>query len=76
MIKIRLVTFEDSPNVNSNPLPKHAAGSSRVNGVEVGNKSKAIKVTMGRPYDKLVQYGHLEKLTEHGMVKNDIFLIP
>ena len=76
LIKIGWVTVEDLPNVNLNPLPKHVGGSSRVNVVEVGNKSKSLKVTMTRQYDMLVQYGHSEKLTEYGMLKNDIFLIP
>ena len=44
LIKIGWVTFEDSPNVNSNSLPKHVAGSSMVNVMEVGNKTKVLKV--------------------------------
>ena len=75
-IKIGWVTVDDSPYVNSNPVPKHVGGGTRVNVVEVGNKSKSLKVTMTRQYDMLVQYGHSEKLTEYGMLKNDIFLIP
>jgi hypothetical protein len=33
LIKIGWVTFEDSPNVNSNPLPKHTVGGSGVNNI-------------------------------------------
>jgi hypothetical protein len=51
LIKVGWVTFKDSPNVNSNPLPKHAAGSSEVNAVEIDNKGKVLKVTMTRLYE-------------------------
>jgi hypothetical protein len=47
--------------VNSNPLPKHAIGGSRVNAMEVGSKEKVLRVTMVRFYEMLVQSGHLEK---------------
>jgi hypothetical protein len=33
LIKIGWVTFEDSSNVNSNPLPKHTVGGSGVNNI-------------------------------------------
>jgi len=70
LIKVGWVTFEDSPNVNSNPLPKHAAGSSEVNAVEIDNKGKVLKVTMTRLYE-MVQSGHLEKSTGRCMGKSD-----
>ncbi|XP_073267151.1 uncharacterized protein [Populus alba] len=71
LIKIGWVTFEDSPNVNSNPLPKHVVGGSGVNTMEVGSKEKVLKVTMVRLYEILVQSGHLEKPSEHYMREND-----
>ena len=57
--------------MNSNPLPKHAVGSNGVNAVEVGNKERALKVTMTKLYDMLVQSRHLEKSTEYSMGKNN-----
>ena len=60
--------------MNSNPLPTHVVGSSGVNAVEVDNKEKALKITIARLYDMLVQYIHLEKSTEHDMGKNDFCL--
>jgi hypothetical protein len=64
LIKIGWVSFEDKPNVNSNPLPKHAAGSSGVGMIEAGNQCKALKVSMKKLYDMLVQSGFLEKNVE------------
>ena len=74
MIKVGWITIEDPPNVNLNPLPKHAAGSSGVNALEVDSKKMALKVTMTRLYDMLVQSGHLEESTEHNMGKEDFCL--
>jgi hypothetical protein len=54
LIKIGWVTFEDSPNVNSNPLPKHVVGGSGVNTMEVSSKKKVLRVTMARLYEMLV----------------------
>jgi len=71
LIKIGWVTFEDSPNVNSNPLPKHAVGGSGVNTMEVGSKEKVLRVTMARLYEMLVQSGHLEKPSEHCIREDD-----
>ena len=50
--------------MNSNSLPKHAAGSSGVNAVEVNNKERALKGTMTRLYDMLVESRHLKETTE------------
>jgi hypothetical protein len=71
LIKIGWVTFEDSSNVNSNPLPKHAIGGSGVNTMEVGSKEKVLRVTMARLYEMLIQFGHLEKPSEHCMREDD-----
>jgi len=71
LIKIGWVTFEDSPNVNSNPLPKHVVGGSGVNTMEVGSKEKVLRVTMARLYEMLVQSGHLEKPSEHCIREDD-----
>jgi hypothetical protein len=60
LIKIGWVSFEDKPNVNSNPLPKHAPSSSGVGTIEVGNQCKALKVSMKKLYDMLVQSGFLK----------------
>jgi len=71
LIKVGWVTFEDSPNVNSNPLPKHVVDGSGVNTMEVGSKEKVLKVTMARLYEMLVQSGHIEKPSEHYVREND-----
>jgi hypothetical protein len=71
LIKIGWVTFEDSPNVNSNPLPKHAVGGNGVNTMEFGSKEKVLRVTMARLYEMLVQSGHLEKPSEHCIREDD-----
>jgi len=60
LIKIGWVFFKDKPNVNSNPLPKHAAGSSGVGMIEAGNQCKALKVSIKKLYNMLVQSGFLE----------------
>ncbi|XP_073267150.1 uncharacterized protein [Populus alba] len=45
LIKARWITFDDAPNVKSNPLPNHAASSGGVNvvGVEVMNGNNYCK---------------------------------
>eukprot|EP00258_Populus_trichocarpa_P030959 XP_024446978.1 uncharacterized protein LOC112325244 [Populus trichocarpa] len=58
------VSFEDKPNVNSNPLPKHAPNSSGIGMIEVGNQCKVLKVSMKRLYDMLVQSGFLKTKVE------------
>jgi len=62
LIKARWITFDDALNVNSNPLPNHAASSGRVNGVGVeGKKERILKVSMERLYGMLVQSGYLSE---------------
>ncbi|XP_073260719.1 uncharacterized protein [Populus alba] len=56
---------EDSPNQNSNPLPKHVDGRGGVNTMEIGSKKRVLKVTMAKLYLMLVQSGHLEETTEY-----------
>ncbi|XP_073261648.1 uncharacterized protein [Populus alba] len=60
LIKRGWVSFEDMPNINSNPLPNHAASNSGVGMIEVGNQSKALKVSMKGLYDMLLKSGFLE----------------
>jgi len=60
LIKIGWVSFEDKPNVNSNPLPKHASSSSGIGMIEVGNQCKVLKVSMEKMYYMLVRSGFLE----------------
>jgi hypothetical protein len=64
LIKIGWVSFEYKPNVNSNPLPKYAAGSSGVGMIEAGNQCKALKVSIKKLYDMLVQSRFLETNVE------------
>ncbi|XP_073268737.1 uncharacterized protein [Populus alba] len=52
--------FDESPNVNSNPLPNHASGSG-VNSLEIGMESKAtLRVTMDKLYGMLRQTNYLK----------------
>ncbi|XP_034932830.1 uncharacterized protein [Populus alba] len=65
LIKVGWVTFEDSPNQNSNPLPKNVDGRGGVNTMEIGSKKRVLKATMAKLYLMLVQSGHLEETTEY-----------
>jgi len=60
LIKIGWVSFEDTPKINSNPLPSHVASNSGVCIIEVRNQSKALKVSMKKLYGMLVQLRFLE----------------
>jgi len=60
LIKIGWVSFEDTPKINSNPLPSHAASNNGVCIIEVRNQSKALKVSMKKLYGMLVQLRFLE----------------
>ncbi|XP_052312616.1 uncharacterized protein LOC112328848 [Populus trichocarpa] len=71
LIKIGWVSFEDKPNVNSNPLPKHASSSSGIGMIEVGNQCKVLKVSMKRLYDMLVQSGFLKTKVESHLEGDD-----
>ena len=62
MIKAGWITFDDAPNVKSNPLPNHAASGGGVNAVGIeGKKESVLKVSMERLYDMLVQSGYLSE---------------
>ncbi|XP_011009973.1 PREDICTED: uncharacterized protein LOC105114938 [Populus euphratica] len=60
--KVGWITFDDAPNVNSNPIPNHATSSGGLNagGVE-GKKERALKVSMEKLYGMLVQSGYLSE---------------
>lgn len=45
--------FEDSPNVNTNPLPNHASGSGLVNMLEVEHL-RSLRVPIDRIYQMMV----------------------
>lgn len=60
LIKAGWITFDDAPNVNSNPLPNHAASSGGVNAVGVeGKKERVLKVSMERLYGMMVPSRYL-----------------
>jgi len=55
LIKAGWITFDDAPNVNSNPLPNHATSSGGVNAIGVeGKKEIFLKVSMEKLYGMLV----------------------
>jgi hypothetical protein len=67
LFKIRWITFEDTPNINSNPLSNHASNSGGVNVVEFGRKKeKVLRVTIDKLYDMLVQTERLLTKNESG----------
>ena len=57
LIKIGWVSFENAPNFNSNPLPNHVVGNTRVGMIGVDNQNQVLKVSMKRLYDMLLQSG-------------------
>jgi hypothetical protein len=71
LIKMGWVSFEDKPNVNSNPLPNHAASNNGVSMVKVENQSKGLKVPIQKLHGMLVQSGFLKMNNEHHMERSD-----
>jgi len=71
LIKIGWVSFEDAPNINSNPLPKHVASNTGVGMIEVGNQNQVLKVSMKMLYDMLLQLGFLKMNTEYHPGRDD-----
>ena len=70
LIKTRWISFNESPNVRTNPLPNHASGSGGMNAVEVGEKKDAIpKLTNERLYGILKLAGHLKAPTQTQVVE-------
>ena len=59
LINAGWITFEDAPNVNTNPLPNHASGSGFVNMLEIEH-SKSLKVPMDRIYQMMVDAKYKE----------------
>ncbi|XP_073264252.1 uncharacterized protein [Populus alba] len=70
LIRVGWVTFEDSPNVNSNPLPKHVASSGGVNTMEIGSKERVLKVTMTKLYFMLLRIEAVNDNEEIEMIEN------
>jgi hypothetical protein len=61
LIKAGWISFDDSPNVKSNPLPNHASESGGVNSLEMGKEGKTmLKVIMDSLYEMLKQAGYLK----------------
>jgi hypothetical protein len=74
LIKAGWITFEDAPNVNTNPLPNHASGSGSVNMLEIEH-SKILKVPMDRIYQMMVDARYKEgseKCCEHHNIKDHV----
>jgi hypothetical protein len=67
LFKVGWITLEDTPNINSNPMPNHASSCGGVNVVEV------LRVTMDRLYDMLVQVRCLLIKNESGSRKSANF---
>ena len=61
LVKVRWITFDESSNVNSNPLPNHACRNGGVNTLEIEKEGEAIlRVIMERLYEMLKQARHLK----------------
>jgi hypothetical protein len=61
LIKAGWISFDDFPNVKSNPLPHHASGSGGVNALEEEERgTNVLKLTMKRLYKMLKQIGYLK----------------
>ena len=57
LLKTGWMTFEDSPNVSTNPLPSHASGSGSVNMLDVEHPKK-LRVPIERIYQMLTKAGY------------------
>jgi hypothetical protein len=57
LIKTRWIMFEETPNVNTNPLPNHASGNRPVNVLEVEHLW-SLKVPMNRIYEMMIKSGY------------------
>ena len=74
LFKVGWITFENAPNINSNPLPNHASSSGGVNVVEFGRKNeKGLRVIIDRLYDMLVQVKCLPTKNKSSLKKSDNF---
>jgi hypothetical protein len=74
LIKAGWITFEDAPNMNTNPLPNHASGSGFVNMLEIKH-SKILKVSMDRIYQMMVDARYKEgseKCCEHHNIEDHV----
>jgi hypothetical protein len=74
LIKAGWITFEDAPNVNTNPLPNHASGSGSVNMLEIEH-SKILKVPIDRIYQMMVDARYKkgsEKRYEHHNIEGHV----
>ena len=54
LIKNGWITFEEPPNISTNPLPIHAAGSGSVNMLDT-RYPKSLKVPMEKVYQMLIR---------------------
>ncbi|XP_011008751.1 PREDICTED: uncharacterized protein LOC105114041 [Populus euphratica] len=63
LIKAGWITFEDAPNVTTNPLPNHASGSGSVNMLEVEH-SESLKMPMDRICQMMVDAKYKEAIDE------------
>jgi hypothetical protein len=63
-IKVEGVTFDNTPNVSTNPLKKHAIGNEVVNLItndsESGKKWAVLKVSMSKLFDILAKVNNLK----------------
>jgi hypothetical protein len=61
LIKAGWISFDDFPNVKSNPLPHHASGSGGVNALEEEERgTNVLKLSMEKLYKMLEQTGYLQ----------------
>lgn len=64
LIKASWITFDNTPYVNTNPLPNHTTNNENINVIisdsDDGNKEETLKVTISRLFEMLsiVNYHH------------------
>ena len=72
LIKVRWIIFEETSNVNKNPIPNHASSSGLINALEVEDLM-SLKVSLGRVYKMLVKTGYKKDSCEKGLTRKNFY---
>jgi hypothetical protein len=72
LIKVRWIIFEETSNVNKNPIPNHASSSGLINALEVEDLM-SLKVSLGRVYKMLVKTGYKKDSYEKGLTRKNFY---
>jgi len=66
------ITFDETPNVNTNHLANHASGSGIVNAVEI-RESGTLMVSMDKIFEMLVKTGHRKGNNKIGLMSKSCY---